>query len=176
MDSRVFRYVHHRGSCDTPGTTESGNANDWTWLLLQAVKAPRTLDRFLTQSRKLLTYFFSFGQLGPSQHSLKLLLGKGLGKTLAAVSSTRVGLPFSLFSKPKHQPTTNTGSAPWLGRRPARASQHSLRLLQETGFGQTLAAVGSTPAVLLLSLLSQPGAHGLAADLATGGPTGPPGI
>ena len=55
-------------------------------------------------------------------------------------------------------------------------SQHSLRLLQETSFGQTLAAVGSTPAGLLLLRFSKPGAHGLAADLATGGPTGPPWI
>ena len=55
-------------------------------------------------------------------------------------------------------------------------SQHSLRLLLETSLGKTLAAVGSTPAGLLLLRFSKPGAHRLAADLATGGPTGPPGI
>ena len=49
-------------------------------------------------------------------------------------------------------------------------------LKRETSVGQTLAAVGSTRAVLLLLQFSKPGAHGLAADLATGGPTGPPGI
>ena len=43
-------------------------------------------------------------------------------------------------------------------------SQHSLRLLQETSFGQTLAAVGSTRAVLLLMQFAKPGAHGLAAE------------
>ena len=123
----------------------------------------------LTQARELPTYFFSFG---PSQHSLRLLLETSLGKTLTAVGSTRAGLLRMPFSKPKHQSTTNPGS----GRRPGRASQHSLRLLQETSFGQTLAAVGSTRAELLLMPFSKPGAHGLAADLATGGPTGPPGI
>ena len=56
-------------------------------------------------------------------------------------------------------------------------SRHSLRLLQETSYGQTLvAAVGSTRAGLPPLRLSKPGAHGLAADLATGGPTRPPGI
>ena len=55
-------------------------------------------------------------------------------------------------------------------------AQHSLRLLQETSLGKTLAAVGSTRAGLAPLRFSKPGAHGLAADLATGGPTGPPGI
>ena len=49
---------------------------------------------------------------------------------------------------------------------------HSLRILLGTSLGKTLAGVGSTPAGLLLSLFAKPGAHGLAADLATGGPTG----
>ena len=52
----------------------------------------------------------------------------------------------------------------------------ALRLLQETSFGQTLMVVGSAPVLLLLLLFSKPGAHGLVAGLATGGPTGPPGI
>ena len=55
-------------------------------------------------------------------------------------------------------------------------SQHSLRPLRETSLGKTLAAVGPTRAGLLPLRFSTPGAHGLAADLATGGPTGPPGI
>ena len=37
-----------------------------------------------------------------------------------------------------------------LGRRPARASQHSLRLLLETGLGKTLTAVGPTRTGLVL--------------------------
>ena len=65
-----------------------------------------------TQSRKLPTYFFSFG---PSQHSLRLLLETSLGKTLAAVGPTRAGLVLLRFSKPKHQSTTNPGSAPGPG-------------------------------------------------------------
>ena len=76
--------------------------------------------RVKTQSRKLLTYLFSFGA-GPLQDSL------------------------------------------------------SLRILQETSCGQTLAA-RSTPAGLLLLPFSKPGGHGLAADLTNGGATGPPGI
>ena len=83
---------------------------------------------------------------------------------------TRAGLVPLRSSKPKHQPTTDPGSAP------GRAAQHSLRLLQETSLGKTLAAVGSTPAGLVPLRFSKPGAHGLAADLATGAPTGPPGI
>ena len=55
-------------------------------------------------------------------------------------------------------------------------SQHSLRLLQETSLGKTLADVGPTQVGLLPLRFSTPGAHGLAADLATGSPTGPPGI
>ena len=62
-----------------------------------------------TQSRKLPTYFFSFG---PSQHSLGLLLETSLGKTLTAVGPARAGLVPLRFSKPKHQSTTNPGSAP----------------------------------------------------------------
>ena len=78
-----------------------------------------------------------------------------LSKTLVAVGSTRAGLVPLRFPKPKHQPTTNPGSAP------ARAAQHSLRLLQETSLGKALG--------LATRRLSNPGAHALAADLATGG-------
>ena len=40
-------------------------------------------------------------------------------------------------------------------------AQHSLRLLQETSLGKTLAAVGPTRAGLLRLRFSKPGAHGL---------------
>jgi len=48
--------------------------------------------------------------------------------------------------------------------------------LQETSLGKTLVAAGSTPAGLVSLRFSKPGAHGLAAGLATGGPTLPPGV
>ena len=81
-----------------------------------------------------------------------------LTKPLAAVGSTRAGPLLLPFSKPKYQPATNPGSAPARAARPpaAQASQHSLRLLQETSFGQTLAVVGSTPAGLVPLRFSKP--------------------
>ena len=91
-------------------------------------------------------------------------------QTLAAVGLARVGLVPLPISKAKHQPT------PHPGREPARAAQHSLRLLQGTSFGETLAAVGSARAGLVLLPISKSRIDGTTTDLATGRPTGPPGI
>ena len=119
-------------------------------------------------SQNLLTYFSIFG---PSQHSLRLLLETSLGKIFVAVSSTRTGLVFLRSSEPKHQATTDPGSAPGRAAGPVglRNSEHALRISQEISLGKTLAAVGSTRAGLCLPRCSKAGAHGLAADLATGG-------
>ena len=63
-----------------------------------------------------------FSHLGPPKHSLRLLLETSLGKTIAAVGSTRAGLLRLRFPKPKHQP--------WLGARSGRLGCTSLRVLQ----------------------------------------------
>ena len=138
--------------------------------------AGRCRQRFskeVTQSRNLPTYFFSFWAFATLA---KAFAGNkfGLNPRGYGLNSGRAAPHGILLTQ------ALTHHQPWLGARsgrpPARAAQHSLRLLPESSFGKTLAATGSTRLVPPPLQFSKPGAHGLAADLATGGPTGPPGI
>ena len=123
-----------------------------------------------TQSRKLLTCFFSFGAFAALA---KAFAGEEFGQTPRGCGlNSGWATPLAIF-----QAQVPTHHQPWLSARSGFAAL-AIRLLQETSFGQTLAVVGSTPVGLLLLLFAKPGAHGLAADLATGGLTTllPPGM